>query len=249
LNITNGTLTLSGATTFLIYNPGTALAAGSYKIISKATAGSVGSVTGTLPAVTVSGGGVAGGTTSLLALQGGELYLVVDQPLAATMTVYRTAGLNLIVSLGDVATNWSNASGYTPTLAGLNLVTTNGVTISTNGGRIFYVNTANVNDQISYTISDSLGTTSSGLINIVVLTAVTGNTSIANIQTGNPTTVTAFGIPGYNYGLERSTNLTTWVDIITNAAGSDGSISVTDSFTDLGGIQPASAYYRLKWVQ
>ena len=247
LTVTNGTLTLSSATTFQIYNSGAALAAGSYKIISKATAGSAGSVTGSLSAVTVTGGGVGGGTVPVLALQGGELYLVVDGPLAATMTAYRTPGLSLKIALGDVATNWSNASGYAPTLASLNLVTTNGITISTNSAWILYANTSNVNDQISYTISDSLGTTSSGLINIVMLDAVMGNTSIVNIQTGNPTTVTAFGIPGYNYSLERSTNLTTWVDLVTNAAGSDGSISVTDSFMDLGGIQPASAYYRLKW--
>jgi autotransporter-associated beta strand protein len=247
LNVTNGTLTLSGSTTFVINNSGSALAPGSYKIISKATTGNAGSVTGTLPSVTVSGGGAVGGTVPLLTVVGGELYLVVDQPVAATMTVQRTAGLALKIALSDMATNWSNASGYTPSLAGINLVTTNAVNLQTNSSWILYTNSPNVNDQISYTISDSLGTTSTGVINVVINGSVTGTNSITHIQTGNPTTLTAYGIPGFSYITERSTNLTTWVDIATNSAAANGVISVTDNFSDLGGSPPSSAYYQLKW--
>jgi autotransporter-associated beta strand protein len=246
-NVTNGTLTLSGSTTFKINNTGSALAAGNYRIISKATAGNVGAIGGTLPSVTVTGGGVAASTVPVLTVVAGELYLVVDQPLAAKMTVHRTAGLALRIALSDVATNWSNAAGYPPSLAGINLATTNGVNLLTNSNWIVYTNSPNMNDQISYTISDSLGTTNTGVINVVINGSVTGNTSITQIQTGNPTTLTAYGIPGYSYITERSTNLTTWVDIATNTAATNGIIYVTDSFSDLGGSPPASAYYQLKW--
>ncbi len=59
--------------------------------------------------------------------------------------------------------------------------------------------------------------------------------------------MTAYGIPGYSYLTERSTNLTTWVAIAAKAVGTSGLISVTDSFSDLGGSPPSAAYYRLKW--
>jgi hypothetical protein len=124
--------------------------------------------------------------------------------------------------------------------------------VSTNGLLILYPASApNVADQISYTISDSLGATATGYINIVVTNGVTGTNSITSItHNGNSsTTVTAFGIPTYSYILERATNLAPaiWVDITTNTATVNGIITATDSFTDLGNVAPASAFYRLKW--
>jgi len=77
--------------------------------------------------------------------------------------------------------------------------------------------------------------------------AVTGTSSIAGITGSNPKMLTAFGIPDYIYGVQRSTNLTTWVDIGTTAAGTNGVISISDYFGDLGSNAPGSAYYRLKW--
>jgi len=75
-NIPSGTLTLASGTTFKVNNTGAALAAGSYKIISKAGSGSVG---GTAPSsVTVSGGGIVAGGTASLSISNNELYLVVS---------------------------------------------------------------------------------------------------------------------------------------------------------------------------
>lgn len=78
LNITNGTLTLSSGTVLTLNNTGSALAAGSYKVISKAAAGNVGSVAGTVPAVAVGGGGIVAGATASLQINAGELDLVVS---------------------------------------------------------------------------------------------------------------------------------------------------------------------------
>ncbi len=176
----------------------------------------------------------------------------VNLVLATDMLVTRTAGLSLKIFWSDVVNQWSDPNGNAVTLASINLVTTNAVTVSTNGLLILYPASApNVADQISYTISDSLGTTTTGYINIVVNSSVTATNSITGItQNGSSsTTVTAFGIPGYSYILERATNLAPaiWVDITTTAAGVNGIITATDSFTDLGNVAPASAFYRLKW--
>ena len=171
-------------------------------------------------------------------------------PTAASMTVVRTAGLNLLISWSDVATNWSDVDGDTATLTGFNLVSTNLVNVTSNSTSIFYTNSPNVADQINYTISDGQGGTNTGYINIVVNYSVTGTNSITSVvNNGTSMTVSAFGIPGYNYILERATNLApaAWVDVITNTAATNGVVNATDSFNDLGSVAPGAAFYRLKW--
>jgi autotransporter-associated beta strand protein len=77
-SVTNGTLTVPATTTFKVNNTGTALAIGSYKLISTNLNGSGLVTASTLPAVTVGGNGVAGGAgTPALQVNNSELYLVV----------------------------------------------------------------------------------------------------------------------------------------------------------------------------
>ena len=111
-----------------------------------------------------------------------------------------------------------------------------------------YYNTNNVSDQFSYTVTDGFGGTNTGLVSIVVSNAVVGQiTGQFTSFTGGVANLTFHGIPNYSYITERSTNLTDWVDVMTNSAATNGVISVSDTFSDLGGVPPASAYYRLKW--
>ena len=188
---------------------------------------------------------ISGSVTSSVA----ALTYLNTAPVATNLSVTRTAGLNLLVSLTILATKWSDADGDAVTLSGINLVTTNSVNLATNGSWILYTNSPNVNDQLSYSISDGFGGTNIGFINIVVTSSVTGTNSIVGITTGSTNVVTAYGIPGYPYILERATNLApaVWVTVATNAAATNGIISAQDAFNDLGGTQPSSAYYRLKW--
>jgi len=171
----------------------------------------------------------------------------------------------LLIRLSDLATNWSDADGDPVTLpvASFNRVTTNSVDLAftpevttdgtnyiyTTNSFVLYTNGSNVNDQFSYGISDGQGGTNIGYVNIVVNNSVAGTNSIVGIVTGNPTTLTAYGIPGYSYITERATNLApvVWVDISTNTAATNGVINVNDTFGDLGGIPPAAAFYQLKW--
>ncbi len=253
LNYTNGTPVLAVTNGTLAFNSNAVtvnvsgvLARGTYKLIFTNAGGFV---SGALPAsVTVNG---LGAVVSSLSLSNSELYLTVDHPPVSTpMTVIRTAGLRLHIAWSDVATNWSDVDGDTVNLAGINLVSTNGMNVLTNSSQILYTNNANVADQLSYTISDGYGGTNTGYINIVIAGSVTGTNSIANINIGGSTNaVIAYGIPGYSYILERATNLVPaiWVGVSTNAAATNGVINATDSFNDLGNVAPGSAYYRLKW--
>ena len=183
-------------------------------------------------------------------------------PVAGVMTVTRTAGVAVEIALSDLATNWSDADGDAVSLTAISLTTTNGVALfpielTTNGNGSYvitnlaylgYVNGAAVADRFSYSISDGQGGTNMGVVNIVIQSSVTGTNSITGITGTNPKMLTAYGVPGFSYIAERSTNLTSWVDVSTNTAGADGAINVTDAFGDLGGNAPSSAYYRLKWA-
>jgi hypothetical protein len=170
-------------------------------------------------------------------------------PVATIMTVTRTAAMNVKIALSDLATNWIDTDGDPISLTGINLVTTNGVNLFTNDSWILYPNGSNVDDQISYGISDGLGGTNIGYINIIINPVVAGNNSIVGITTGSTNVINAYGIPGYNYILERTTNMVSavWVDVSTNTAAGNGAINAEDDFSDLGGQPPDSAFYRLKW--
>ena len=187
-------------------------------------------------------------------------------PEANVMTVTRTAGLALMIKLSDIATNWNDVDGDTVELTSVTMQSTNGINlfplnwstnldgsiVTTNGyAYIGYTNSPNVNDQISYGISDGFGGTNIGYVNIVIQGSVTGTNSITayNFTSPGSNTVTAYGIPYFSYILERSTNLSSpvWVDVQTNQAAPNGVINMVDLFMDLGGVKPSPAFYQLKW--
>jgi hypothetical protein len=179
--------------------------------------------------------------------------VVVACPVAKVYNLYRPAGLALPIFWSSVATNWSDPEGVPVTLAGINLITTNGVTVQTNSTQILYpAGAPNVNDQISYTITAAPGATATGLINIIVNPFVCGQHPPSAVSVGNHAINTFFdGLPGLVYEVQRCTNLNAgagWVTIATNTVGSDGLINVTDQCLDLGGVPPPAAYYRLVWI-
>ncbi|HSY19841.1 MAG TPA: MBG domain-containing protein [Candidatus Acidoferrales bacterium] len=174
--------------------------------------------------------------------------IVTNHPPAATvMFVARNSGASVKISLSDLATNWSDVDGDTVTLSGINLTTTNGGTLITNSTLILYPKAPTANDQFTYSISDAHGGTNIGIVNVVLNGTTSSALSIASITGSNPTAVKAFGIPAYTYIIERSTNMVSWVPISTNTAASTGDVNVIDNFSDLGGVPPTSAFYRLSW--
>ena len=205
-------------------------------------------------------GNYQGSTTNL------DQIVTNHPPEANVMTVTRTAGLALIIKLSDIATNWNDVDGDTVELTSVTMQSTNGINlfplnwstnldgsiVTTNGyAYIGYTNSPNVNDQISYGISDGFGGTNIGYVNIVIQGSVTGTNSITayNFTSPGSNTVTAYGIPYFSYILERSTNLSSpvWVDVQTNQAAPNGVINMVDLFMDLGGVKPSPAFYQLKW--
>lgn len=170
-------------------------------------------------------------------------------PVAGNVTYARNAGVfQLNIAVTNLLAGATDVDGDSLTLVAMG-TSTNGITLTTSGTNyLVYYNTNNVNDQFNYTVTDGFGGTNSGIVSIVVSNSAAGQlsgqfTSFSN----NVANLTFHAIPGYSYITERTTNLTDWVGIATNTAATNGVISVSDPFTDLGGIPPASAYYRLKY--
>jgi len=161
-----------------------------------------------------------------------------------------TNGMNLMVSNYIYTTNWVFTNGFayqtnsTPAGSLVSIVTNSWL-------YVVYTNGPLAADQLSYSIADGQGGTNIGYINIVLSTnAVTGTNSIAsyNFTNGIPFTLTAYGVVGESYEAQRSTNLTDWVPVVTNTAATNGVISISDSFSDLGSNAPSPLFYRLRWV-
>ncbi len=170
-------------------------------------------------------------------------------PPQASLAVYtRSAGFSLNIPITNLMTYWSDTNALPMRLAGINLLTTNQVALQTNATSIYYPsNSPNVNDQFSYLLTDGFGV-NTGLVNILLVGSITGLVNSVSANKG-VTKVNLTGIPGWAYNVQRTTNLTTkiWVTRLATNAPSGGVFQFTDVFNDLGGIPPASAYYRIGW--
>ena len=70
---------------------------------------------------------------------------------------------------------------------------------------------------------------------------------IPTVSVGAGTATLNFtGVPGTSYSLLRSTNLLNWLTIYTTNAPAGGTFNVTDDFSDLGGQQPPTVFYRFR---
>ena len=164
-------------------------------------------------------------------------------PTTSPTSYVRPAGYSFKISVPDLAANWSDADGDALALAST-ISSTNGATVSYDASYIYYSNPNGVSDQINYTIGDGQGGTAAGLITITVSTNPVAGTPQSITVSGGSATVNFAGIPAYQYEIQRSTNFVDWVTVLTTNAPASGLFMFTDSFADLGGTSPATAFYR-----
>ena len=157
--------------------------------------------------------------------------LVNSAPMAQTATYPRPANFTLKIQIATLATNWSDADGGTITLSSVAATSTNGISMSKDNTFIYYNGPNGSNpDQFTYVISDGFVSTT-GTVNIIVTSAPgTASTSTNQITfNGGVPMLLLAGIPGRTYYVQASTNLTAWVDISTNVAGTNGLWNVVDA--------------------
>jgi len=181
----------------------------------------------------------------------------------ANLTVFTVpvAGTNftLGVTLGVPSTVKIIGGKYTPTDANgfpLSITSVTGATngtVSTDGTNITYTatNTAvgATNDSFTYTVSDGYSGTATQTVSVTIDTSSAAAQGFNKIGTpqliGGYEVMTYAGIPGFNYALDWTTNLTppiVWTPIMTNPASANGSIILSN--TPSGG----SDFYRTRYV-
>jgi|GEM_PF-3956175 len=151
-----------------------------------------------------------------------------------------------VTMFGNTDLSGNEATGLNLSASAPSLATTFG--LADFGVWIFSPNGNGTTDQLRYPISDGQGGTGIGLINIIMdPPPLFGDSALA--VSGGTARLLSHGLAGYSYITERTTNLASplWVAIATNTAANNGTISVVDQFSDLGG-PPAAAFYRLKWT-
>ena len=164
-------------------------------------------------------------------------------PVANTNNLGRARDTAMKIPIADLTADDVDPGSGTIVLAGINLTTTNGVTLVTNATTIFYTNAANVNDQFTYTISNGDCGTIVGYVNITVTNGL--GVVIVPTATGTEVTLTFYGIPGHKYIVQRSANLVDWVD-------ASGELTAPSSPPNIGLVQytetpPTNpAYYRIR---
>lgn len=195
------------------------------------------------------------GTNTITAIYGGDMNdpaatNTLDQvvtnhpPVANNISYYRGPVNTFKFKLSELLTNTSDTDDDTIALVSFSL-TTNGIMLTTNGGFRMYSNTNFVNDQLTYTVSDGFGGSATGTITLTSQAFLTGQNATVSVG-GGTATVNFAGIPGYNYTVQRSTNLVDWANILMTNAPSGGVFKCVDDFSDLG-VVPGSAYYRLEY--
>jgi autotransporter-associated beta strand protein len=183
------------------------------------------------------------------------MVITFDKVMATNVTYVRNAGSSLKISKTNLLTNASDTDSETISLVGVgtdgvNLLTTNGVILTTDANWIYYTNsvTPNAPDSFSYKVTDSRGCLGLGTVTVQVITNATSQGTTV-VVSGNTATVGFAGIPGRSYQVQRSTNLVDWATLATTNAPAGGVFEWVDDFNDLGvppADPPSSAYYRLR---
>jgi len=170
-------------------------------------------------------------------------------PLVGNDTFSRGIGLSLKINKSALLANDSDPDLDTFGSPVVSATSTNNVTLYADATSIYYTNSLNVDDQFTYTVTDSFGGMSAGTVFIIVNTNVAGR--VTHVALGADSTVTASfaGVPGYPYQAQRSTNaefigtLRLWE---TTNAPPDGLFQVFDDFSDLG-APPSASFYRSRY--
>ena len=161
-------------------------------------------------------------------------------PYATNLVIFRGKGISWKVKLSELFPSTDPLDADT---VGLESFTagSQAATITTNATYLFYTPANNNNDSFDYTVTDGRGGKRTKTITISLTNSV-GSVSVTN-SGGGSMTLSFYGIPGYQYVVQRScSDLSSWVDMVTNTASGNGLIQYTD--TPGGGCTPA--FYRMR---
>ena len=174
-----------------------------------------------------------------------------EQNFPPTFSGY-TIGVNeeetAVVSFGKLLVGVTDPEGHTFSVTSAGPASTQGGTVTLGGSSITYDAPIGVSgsDSFQVTVTDQFGGAATASVTVTIRPAAGSSESHAR----NPATVTMnesnhaevrfHGIPGRQYRVQRSTDLSTWTDLGTITASTNGEVSHTDTSPPQG-----SAFYRL----
>jgi hypothetical protein len=171
---------------------------------------------------------------------------VTNYPPVAGNNTYSMVGQNTWrILVSDLLTNATDVYNYPLSLAAVG-VSANGITLVITPASPAYVEYSSPNpadDQFSYTVTDGLGDTSSGVITLLAGSSAGLGGQISSVGfTGGVASMTFAGLPGYSYQVQVSTDLSNWTTIWTTNAPSSGVFQFSDNAAPM-----PTAFYRLMW--
>lgn len=160
LELTSGTLDYGG--TLTVSNAGSALLGGEVFSLFPASSYSGAFATTNLPPPS------AGLNWYLGHLTVDGSIRVNHAPIANSDAFIAAPSVTLQIPIASLLTNDTDADADSLVVSGVNLTSTNGITLTTNATHISYLNPASGNDQFSYTISDERGGSATGAVQITI---------------------------------------------------------------------------------
>jgi hypothetical protein len=144
--------------------------------------------------------------------------------------------------VADLVSGATNSKAITVTSLGSPSVS--GATVQVSGAYVLYTPGPNdANDSFTYSVSDGRGGGASGTVNVIADTgSVFGQTSPQLTAVNGEIQIKFYGVPGYTYVVQSSTNLTDWADISTNTSTTE-----SPAFTVTNTPEASQAYFRLKY--
>ncbi|HEX4645913.1 MAG TPA: hypothetical protein VH598_09920, partial [Verrucomicrobiae bacterium] len=166
-------------------------------------------------------------------------------PTASPVLLTRALDTSLKIPIAGILTNYTADADGDARVFMMADAGTNGSTIFTNGGYIFFAPTNNLSESFIYVVTDARpyrpGDTVLMATNWITVNVIHALGTPQSISTsgGGPVAVKFAGVPGYEYDVLRSTDLSAWTIVFTTNAPPNG-IWV---YTDDSPPQP-SAFYR-----
>lgn len=167
-------------------------------------------------------------------------------PVAGTHAAGGYKNSPVLLSAAKLAASGSDPDGDPLNVVGVSHPSAQGGTVALNSGTITYTPPADFTgaDSFAYTVSDPLGATANGTVNLTIRAPGSQPQRVVSVQArpDQNVCVTFAGIPGRAYLVQAATNLVSpvWLTIATNTAGASGLFS----FDDLDATNHPTRYYR-----
>ncbi len=176
-------------------------------------------------------------------------FAAIPPPVASGGTFYQLAGQPLTISINDLMAFDYDPNGRAISFVSAAATSSNGLALAvdTNAMQIVVPASAAA-DSFTYTIQNDGGATATGTATISSISGVAAHAGGLDLASNPGSSVVSFtGVPWYFYTVQRSSDpgnagapARSWAV----QAWADGTISITDDFTDLGG-KPSKAFYRM----